>query len=224
MLVWWRGSENMCVVPIMDCWHFIGGMYQNDSLVSACGTMCSKESVILDLNAFFDCFRHQDMRSNGLEQSESNIKGVGTVHTWILCFVASMHKIVYASSPTRAGIKLKHLQCIHMTVNDSVLQWYTWRKSGVDGVMYRQCAIAVVVMCMVAALRKRRRLKVHFSVAVVGGLVHRQWQKLPIQELILLLGFINCICNYDEWQHHVLAVLWLPPTISHTIDWHLATN
>ena len=70
--------------------------------------------------------------------------------------------------------ELKHLQCICMTVNDSVLQGYTWRKSGGDGVMCPRCAIAVVVMCMVAALRKRIRLSVHFSVAMAGGLVHRQ--------------------------------------------------
>ena len=131
-----------------------GSMYQNDSLVSTCVTMCSKESVSLDLNAFFDCFRHQDMRINGLEQSDSNIKGVGAVHTRILLFVASMHNFADASSPTRAGIKLKHLQCICMTVNDSVLQGYTCRKSGGDGVMCWLCAIVVVVMCTVAALRK----------------------------------------------------------------------
>ena len=85
-----------------------GGMFQNDSLVSTCGTMCSKESVSLDLNAFFDCFRHQDMRSNGLEQSDSNIKGVGMAHTRILHFVASMRDFADASLLTRAGNKLKH--------------------------------------------------------------------------------------------------------------------
>ena len=41
-----------------------------------------------------------------------------------------------------------------MTVNDSVLQGYTWRKSGGDRVMCQWCAIVLVVMCMVAALRK----------------------------------------------------------------------
>ena len=60
-----------------------------------------------------------------------------------------------------------------MTVNDSVLQGYTWRKSGGDGVTCQLCAIVVVVMGTVATLRKRR-LSVHFSVAVAQQLVHRQ--------------------------------------------------
>ena len=82
----------MHVVPIsriVGILMVFGGMYQNDSLVSACWTMRSKESVSLDLYAFFDCFRHQDIRSNGLEQSDNNIKGVSMVHTRILHFVAS---------------------------------------------------------------------------------------------------------------------------------------
>ena len=82
----------MCVVPILwivGILMVLGGIYQNDSLVSACGTMCSKESVSLDLYAFFYHFRHQDIRNNGLEQSDSKIKGVGMVHTRILHFVAS---------------------------------------------------------------------------------------------------------------------------------------
>ena len=89
----------LCIVCILMVY---GGIYQNDSLVSACGTMCTKESFSLDLNPFFDCFRHQDMRSNGLEWSDSNIKGVGVVHTRILCIVASMCNFADASSPTRA--------------------------------------------------------------------------------------------------------------------------
>ena len=82
----------MHVVPIswiVGILMVFGGMYQNDSLVSACGTMRSKESVSLDLYAFFDCFRHQDIRSNGLEQSDNNIKGVSMAHMRILHFVAS---------------------------------------------------------------------------------------------------------------------------------------
>ena len=82
----------MCVVPIS--WNsgilmVFGGMHQNDSPVGSCGSICSKESVSLDLYAFFDCFRHQVIRSNGLEQSDSDIKGVVAVHTRILHFVAS---------------------------------------------------------------------------------------------------------------------------------------
>ena len=83
----------MHVVPIswiVGILMVFGGMHQNDSLVSTCGTICSKESISLDPYAFFDHFRHQDMRSNGLEQSGSNINGVGTVHMRILHFVASM--------------------------------------------------------------------------------------------------------------------------------------
>ena len=81
----------MCVVPIS--WNsgilmVFGGMHQNDSPVGTCGTICSKKSVRLDLYAFYDCFRHQDIRSNGLEQSDSNIKGVVMAHTRILHFVA----------------------------------------------------------------------------------------------------------------------------------------
>ena len=82
----------MHVVPILwivGILMVFGGMYQNDSLVSTCGTMCSKESVSLDLYAFFDCFRHQDIRSDALEQSDNNITGVSAVHMRILHFVAS---------------------------------------------------------------------------------------------------------------------------------------
>ena len=80
----------MHVVPILwivGILMVFGGMHQNDSLVSTCGTICSKESVSLDLYAFFDHFRHQDMRSNGLEQSGSDIKGGGMVHMTIFCGV-----------------------------------------------------------------------------------------------------------------------------------------
>ena len=77
-----------------------------------------------------------------------------------------MRNFADASSLTIAGIKLNHIQCFCMTVNDSVLQGYAWRKSGGDGVMCWLCAIVVVVMCMEAALRKSRRPSAHFSVAV----------------------------------------------------------
>ena len=162
-----RVSEHACCAYLMDCWHFDGDWWHASDLVSTCGTICSKECVSLDLYAFFDHFRHQDIRSNGLEQSDSDIKGVGVAHMricilWHQCTIL----LTLPLAPTRAGIKLKHLQCIHMTVNDSVLQGYIWSKSGGDGVMCWQCAIVVVVMCMVAALRKRRRLSAHFSVAV----------------------------------------------------------
>ena len=43
-----------------------------------------------------------------------------------------------------------------MTVNYSVLQGYTWRKSGGDGVMCRLCAIVVVVMCGGCTEKKKK--------------------------------------------------------------------
>ena len=71
-------------------------------------------------------------------------------------FCGMKHNFADASPPTRAGIKLKHLQCIRMTVNYSVLQGYTWRKSGGDGVMCQLCAIAVVVMCGGCTEKKKK--------------------------------------------------------------------
>ena len=47
-----------------------------------------------------------------------------------------------------------------------MLQGYTWRKSGGDGVMCQLCAIAVVVMCG-GCTEKKKKLTAHFSVAVV---------------------------------------------------------
>ena len=98
----------MCVVPIS--WNsgilmVFGGTHQNDSPVCTCGIICSKESVSLDLYTFFDHFRHQDIRSNGLEQSDSNIKGVGTAHTRILHFVASSKILLMLPLPTRSRIR-----------------------------------------------------------------------------------------------------------------------
>ena len=43
-----------------------------------------------------------------------------------------------------------------MTVNYSVLQGYTWRKSGGDGVMCWLCAIVVVVMCGGCTEKKKK--------------------------------------------------------------------
>ena len=41
-------------------------------------------------------------------------------------------------------------------MNYSVLQGYTWRKSGGDGVMCWLCAIAVVVMCGGCTEKKKK--------------------------------------------------------------------
>ena len=64
------------------------------------GQCAAKQEIVsLGLYAVFDCFRHQDIRSNGLEQSDSNIKGVGAVHTRILHFCGIKHDLLMLPLP-----------------------------------------------------------------------------------------------------------------------------
>lgn len=87
--------------------------------------ICSKESVSLDLYVLFDRFRHQGMRINDIEQSESDIKREVAHENFVFCVMNARfcwRQFMTLFSLATASIKNSHIQYTILTMMNNVVQ------------------------------------------------------------------------------------------------------